>query len=660
MRLNFSVSVFTVLVSTSFACSAQATTLECRQLPSLFDSFGRNHYKKKAVDDEIEKRTAEKFVDALDGSRTMLLEKEASALKSDLTQVFDTMKTGDCSALTDAYHIIVKRAEEDYKLAQTMLDAKYKLDETVEIVTDPEKRGFAKTAEERAALSKKWIHYQMANYQLSGIAPDAAKKQLLHRYELIIKRLKEREQKGQLPTIFAEGFAESLDPHSSYMSSETLAEFQIQMRLSLEGIGAALRSEDGVTYIETLVPGGQAEKSAVLQPKDKIMAVAQDGEKPVSTIDMDLKDVVKMIRGKKGTKVTLTILREAPETKRFDVTIVRDKIDVAEQAAKITYDTKKVGEKSYKIGIIDLPSFYGGGGDEGGRSSYGDMKKLIAEAKKEKADALVLDLSRNGGGLLDDSVKIAGLFIREGGVVATKSTQGGVEILADEDDDVQWPGPLVVVTSPASASASEILAGALRDYRRAVIAGGEHTFGKGTVQVLLPLPGELGAMKVTTGMFFLPAGMSTQRIGVGSNLRIPGPLDAIDVGEGALDYSLAPESVEPFLSKAVQGTEPGKTWKPIDDATLAKLREKSAERVAKNPTMAEIKKEVEEAKKNEGLVKIAELLKKGKDKPEEKKDPKDPKAKSKYDLQHEASVGEAVNVAADLLALTPPTTLSGR
>lgn len=655
MRLNPPLVLLTAAFSSLVACSAQATTLECRQLPSLLESFGRNHYNKKGVDKELQKRTAEQFVNVIDQSHTMLLEKEATALKTDLLQVFDTMKSGDCSVITDAYRIIVKRAEEDKKLAEQLLGPNYKIDETVELLSDAEKRPYAKTPEERAELAKKMMHFQMANYQLTGLSTDAAKKQLIHRYELVIKRLKEREQKGQLPTMFAEVYASALDPHSSYMSSETLAEFQIQMRLSLEGIGAALRSEDGTTIIETLVPGGQAEKSNALQVKDKIIAVAQDGEKPVATIDMDLKDVVKMIRGKKGTKVTLTILRDGPTTKRFDVTIVRDKIDVAEQAAKLTYENKKVGDKTYKIGVIDLPSFYGGGGEEGGRSSYGDMKRLVTEARDAKVDGLVIDLSRNGGGLLDDAVKIAGLFIKKGGVVATKSTSGSVEVLADEDDETQYNGPLVLMTSPASASASEILAGALRDYRRAVIAGSEHTFGKGTVQVLLPLPGELGAMKVTTGMFFLPGGVSTQRVGVAANVKVPSALDSIEIGEGSLDYSLAPESVEPFLASTINSNEPGQRWRPIDDATVAKLSEKSSARVAKDPLMIEIKKELEESKKNDKMLKIAELLKKsGKDKPDEK----DKNGKTKYDRYHDASTAEGVNIALDLITAQPATALT--
>ena len=210
------------------------------------------------------------------------------------------------------------------------------------------------------------------------------------------------------------------------------------------------------------------------------MAVAQEAKPAVPIMDMDLKDVVKMIRGAKGTFVTLTILRQGDSPKTFQVKIKRAKIDIKDQAAKITYETRKVNGKSLKMGIIDLPSFYGGGDGPGSRWSYRDVKDLLTQAKKEKVDGIVLDLSRNGGGLLEEAVQITGLFIQKGGVVATKEYGClKVQVLSDDDDEVVWSGPLVVLISRLSASASEILAGALKNYHRALIVGGDHTFGKG-------------------------------------------------------------------------------------------------------------------------------------------------------------------------------------
>lgn len=248
-------------------------------------------------------------------------------------------------------------------------------------------------------------------------------------------------------------------------------------------------------------------------------------------------------------------------------------------------------------------------------------------------------------------MKIAGLFIKRGGVVATRSTSGRVEVLEDEDDDVLFSGPLVVTPS---AAAAEILAGTLQDYRRAVIIGGEQTFGKGTVQVLLPLPAELGAMKVTTGMFFLPARKSTQQKGVTSNIRVPSVLDGVEVGEKSLDYSLPPQSTEPFVSKSANTGEGPKRWRPIAEAEIAELSKRSAERVAKDPHMADIKKQLEEGKKNKGIVRLADLRSKAKE--DDAKNGKDAKDKTSRqqtrDKFNEAqAVFEGASILTDLITI---------
>jgi carboxyl-terminal processing protease len=641
----------TALALLSFAGPAAADQLSCKDLPAIIRSFERRHYAVKDLTDDVRARTVDQFIRMVDPSRTLLLQADVDRLKKELPATFDQLKAGGCNPLGLAAKIVLARADEDERIAREFLNDKYQLDESVELMLEPDKRGYMKTSEERVALMQKLIHFQMSNYLAAGQSLDAAKKQLVHRYELTSKRFKERLAPEDLPGLYAEAFAEALDPHSSFMSSDVLEDFQISMKLSLEGIGAGLVSDDGLIVIETLVPGGQAEKSGMLRTKDKIIAVSQDGEKPVSVIDMDLREVVKMIRGKKGTKVTLTVLRDGKETQTFDVTIVRDKIDVKEQAAKIRYETKKLGKKSLKVGIIELPSFYGSS-DSGGRSSFADMKRLVGEAVAEKVDGLVLDVTKNGGGLLDDAVKISGLFIKEGGVVATKDGSGQREVLADEDDDVVYSGPLVVLTSPASASASEILAGALKDYRRALIVGSEHTFGKGTVQTLEPLPHNLGALKVTTGMFFLPGGRSTQQMGVRSDVKVPSLLDSVEVGEKTLDYSLAPGSTEPFVDARANADAGAEHWKPITDVLVQGLTQKSKERVAHEPKFAEIQKELESAK-SRGLVKLSDLRKKAKKAPEKaekaEKGDKGDKEEDRFKQLEAAFTSEGINVLVDLI-----------
>lgn len=638
-----------------FASTASAITLQCQLVPQLIEVYLKYHYAKNTLSEEVKKRTVEQFIRSLDPTKTLLLEADVTKLRSQLPSLFSQMPQGDCHLLTDANALLVTRAREDEAFIKKFLDDDYKLDETTQLITDPEKRGYAKTAGERMELLKKVAHFQISNYLLTEMTLAEAKKSLIHRYELITKRLSERKLENELES-YTGAFARSLDPHSDYLSPESMEDFRIAMGLSLEGIGATLSSQDGFTVIEELIPGGSAERVKLLRPKDKIIAVAQEGKRAESVIDMDLREVVKKIRGKKGTKVTLTILRQGETTETFDVTILRDKIDIKEQAAKITYETRKVGDRTVQVGVIDLPSFYGTH-ETGGRSSYRDVKKLLEEARARKVDGILLDLSRNGGGLLDHAVTISGLFIKKGGVVATQSSDKQIEVLADEEDDVAWSGPLVVLTSRFSASASEILAGALRDYRRAVVVGGDHTFGKGTVQVLADLPMGLGAMKVTTGMFFLPGGASTQQRGVASDVQIPSVFNNEEVGEKTMDNSLPPQTIKAFLSPDANG-KGMQRWQPVSDSVLPLLAQKSRERVSKEPKFAEIRKEIKEAAKNKGVIRLADIRKKAeaenrKDKRAEKTNRK--ARTEKLDDLTAPVLAESVNIVADLVVAAPGT-----
>ena len=621
--------------------------LECKDLPRLLGMMEVGHYARESVAPVAETRAVDRFLESLDPAKTVLLASEVERFKKSLPQVFVTMREGDCGPLEEVTKLTVTRAQQDEALAKQLLGPKYALDETVELELDPKKRGAPKDEAERKGRVTKLIHFQISNQLLTGADLATAKKRVLHRYELATKRITERREPRDLPELFAEAFATALDPHSSFFSAKALADFRIHMRLSLEGIGAVLRSEDGFTVIQSIVPGGAADKQGSLRPKDKIMAVAQPGEEPVSTIDMDLQDVVQMIRGKKGSTVILNVLRDGKDSRTFDVSIVRDKIDVKEQAAKITYETRTVGKKTYTIGVLSLPSFYGG---EGGRSALEDVRDLLVEAKAKKVDGLVLDLSENGGGLLEYAVKISGLFIQTGAIVATKSSDGDIEILADDDDDTLYAGPLVVLVSPVSASASEILAAALKDYGRAVIAGGEHSFGKGTVQQLQSLPGGKGGMKLTMGMFFRPSGSSTQQTGVRSDVVIPSVLDGYDIAEADLDFSLPPQSTAPFLSATANANTPAERFRPVKAADLVKLAAASKSRVAKDQVLQALVKELAEDEKDEGTVRLGDLRKKA----EKDKGYGDEEAgKAEYEKKKKAFVDEGVNIAVDLIGLEP-------
>lgn len=661
-RFHFRSQLAILLLTLLLPLSAAAANLTCSRLPLLMAGFLANHYAMKSLTGEIRTQAVDQMIKGLDPSKTLLYEADVERLKPALQGLFVTMQSGSCAALQPVYDLLVARTRENETIVRKILGPDYRLDETVELNLDVNRRPYVKTAAEKHELLRKIVQFQVQNALLAGIDLAEAKKQQIHRYELQTMRATERNPE-KLVTSFAEAFAQALDPHTSYLSPENVEDLQIQMQLSLEGIGAALSSDNGFTVIEELIPGGGAERSGLLKPKDKIIAVAQKGERPVNVIDMDLRDIIKMIRGKKGTQVTLTILRQAERTERFDVTITRDKIDIKEQKARIDYETRTLNGRQYQFGIIDLPSFYGD--EKENKSCSEDVKSLLAEARQRPVDGIVLDLSRNGGGLLGEAVRLTGLFLGEGAIVATKDSDEEVTILANgsapaaagdkrkvialpaEDPRALYTGPLVVLTSRMSASASEIVAGALKDYRRAVIIG-DHTFGKGSVQELTPLPRGLGGMKITKGLFFLPGGKSTQKMGVEADVRLPTWFALEEIGERALDYALPVQAITPFISL------PGNAkplWRPLEPSLLAELAARSKARVAKDAKFAEIIKNNREAAAKKGLIRLADLRKgvekknggKGKETPAE--------LRKKAREQYAPFVSESVNILLDRVTL---------
>ena len=644
--------------------SSVAENLICSSLPLLKEEFLSNHYAMKNMTGEVKTHAVDQLIKSLDPSKTLLYSSDLERLRPVLQDVFACVQACDCASLKPVYDVLVARARENETIVKKILGSNYRLDETVELEIDVKKRPHVKTAEEKHSLLKKVVQFQIENSLLTGIKLAEAKKKQIHHYELQTKRVIERNPE-KLITNAAEAFALALDPHTRYLSPENLEDLRIHMQLSLEGIGAMLSSDNGFTVIEELIPGGSAERSGLLKPKDKIIAVTQERGKPVDVIDLDLRDVVKMIRGKKGTKVTLTILRQAEHTNRFNAKIMRDKINIKEQEAKIAYETRTANGRKYRFGVIDLPSFYGDEKEK--KSCYEDVKNLLAEAKRQRVDGIVLDLSRNGGGLLTEAVQLAGLFLADGGIVATKDSRGQIKILANgsaasgmkgdkrkvitlpaEAPRAIYTGPLVVLTSRLSASASEIVAGALKDYHRAVIVGSDRTFGKGSVQALNPLPRDLGGMKVTTALYFLPGGKSTQKVGVEADVRLPIWFSLEDVGETALDYQLPAQEITPFLG--VPGNK-APLWKPVEQPLLAKLAANSKLRVGKEAKFAEIIKNNKEAAEKKGVIRLADLRKEMKKNGGGKKEtPTELKKKARE--QNAPFVKESVNVLLDMVMLS--------
>jgi carboxyl-terminal processing protease len=285
---------------------------------------------------------------------------------------------------------------------------------------------------------------------------------------------------------------------------------------------------------------------------------------------------------------------------------VRDKIDLEEQAAKLRFETREVEGRKLKLAIVELPSFYGDR-DPTKRQGSRDLERILKQVKQEKADGLLLDLSRNGGGLLEDAVRISGFFVAEGAVVGIRGTTERSRLLQDVDDQTLYAGPLVVLTSRVSASASEILAGALQDYDRAVIVGDDQTFGKGTVQSVFPLPPGLGALKVTTALFFRPGGASTQASGVASDVVVPSPFNLDLFGEKKLPHSLPPQSVPPFPSAGANAPGPDR-WRPVTPGTVSALRTRSEKRQQSDGALQKVREDLAERAKDDGVLEIAEVL----------------------------------------------------
>ncbi|MBK7952455.1 MAG: carboxy terminal-processing peptidase [Deltaproteobacteria bacterium] len=583
--------------------------LDCPRSWELIQNLLKRHISFRALNPELRERAIDAYMERIDPGKTLYLSDEVKRLRGRLVGVFFAVQNGQCQILDDIQVDLANRyARMEKDVREFVGSPTYQLDTDVRLILDPEKRGHPQDEAARKDLVHRLVHFQISNYLSSDMALAQAKERLIHRYELMTKQAKELKPRDTYAE-FLNAFAGALDPHSTYYTPEAVEDFEIQMSLSLDGIGVALSSKDGYSIVERVIPGGATDKLGVLEPGDKIIAVAQQGEDQVDIIDMPLRDVVAMIRGKRGTKVKLTVLRQSDETKRFDVEIERDAVTIEDAAATLELQDVTIGGQKKKLAVLDLPTFYGDP-DPSKRQSGRDVRDLLRQAQEAKADGLLLDLSRNGGGKLESSVEIAGFFIRQGGVVAVKDVFSDVQVLADQDADIAWSGPLVILTSRITASASEIVAGAMKDYHRAVIVGDDHTFGKGTVQSFVHQPGRLGAIKVTTALFFRPGGASTQHDGVAADVVLPSLFATDDLGERYTPYSLKPQVIPPFMGTLGRvANVPRTDWKPIDDATLAELQRRSAARITANEEFVEIKQKLAKRAQEDDVIHLAEFIK---------------------------------------------------
>jgi carboxyl-terminal processing protease len=614
------------------APSVQVTEANVTRLTTTI--LERSQFSHHPLDSELAGKFLDGYLDALDGRRSLFLESDVAEFAVYRPTLAQVTRQGDTSAAHAIWRRYLQRLRERtaYVTAQ-LQSAKFDFTGQDSYSFDREQ---ARRPRDAAAAQAGWQQELRAAYldeKLRDVPAKQIKATLTRRYE---------QQQRTMLTLGADDVLESYlnalahvyDPHSDYLGHEQMESLSISMNLSLFGIGAVLESDDGYTTIREVLPGGPAGRGGILQPGDRIVAVTQAGKEPVDIVNLPLSRAVELIRGPKGSRVTLSIIpASAPEgSLPKAVALIRDEIQLEDQQAKARIVDLPAAPGSspgsspgsgLRIGVIDLPSFYADMGSphaKGRRSVTSDVAQLLVKLQAEHIQGLVVDLRRNGGGSLDEAISLTGLFITKGPVVQTKGPDGDVDVDADTDPKQLYAGPLVLLTSRFSASASEILAGALQDYGRALVVGDSSTFGKGTVQSVLPLARIMaqsglshsydpGALKITIRKFYRPGGSSTQIRGVESNIVLPSTTDFSAVSESAmkdpLPWDAVPavphpreDRVRPYIDalrqRSVQRISAGQDFVYLGE-DIARLR-KSLEKKTISLNEAERRKELAEGK----------------------------------------------------------------
>ena len=544
----------------------------------IMNNLLRGHYEHQRLNDDLSSRILDIFYDDVDSTRSYLLQSDINDFEKYRLQLDEALSRGDMRPAFTMYNRFQERVSERLSFLLNELKnnaAGYTFDGDERLDLDRENAPWATSKAELDTLWRKRLKNSILNLKMAGKEKDAILELLQKRYQNQLNRVHQSQPEDAYQT-FMNSVTRAFDPHTQYFSPRNTENFNINMSLSLQGIGAVLQTEDEYTKVVRLVPGGPAAKAGNLDPADKIIGVGQADEDIVDVIGWRLDEVVDLIRGPKNTTVRLEI--QPANSSGSDskvIAIVRDEVKLEEQSAQKEVIEVKDGEQTRKIGVIDIPTFYI---DFQGRmenkpdyrSTTRDVSRLINELKAEKIDGLIIDLRNNGGGSLEEAISLTGLFIPQGPVVQVRSTHGRVEVLPDQDPSVLYDGPLTVLVNRLSASASEIFAGAIQDYGRGLIVGGQ-TFGKGTVQSLRPL--RHGQLKITQAKFYRVSGDSTQNQGVIPDLLFPSLFDKEKIGESALEEALPWDTIRP--AEYQHDKEIG--------SVLPVLRERHIDRIKDNP-----------------------------------------------------------------------------
>jgi len=614
--------VATTLLAEHLSAPQQANVakLVCEMIEST-------HIGQKPIDDAISGKLVDEFIKTLDPQKLYFLQADIDRFNKFRTELDDLIKAGNLDFATSVFDSYLTRLGERIEVAHKLIDQPqdFTIKEFIDI--DAKDLPWSKTPEELSERWRKRIKYDLLLMKLEkgadGLAKkknrrpgekeitesesteppisseDDARKRLHKRYKNIRDTLGKTEP-DEVVEMYLTALCLTFDPHSSYMSPRSLKDFQIQMGLKLEGIGAALKSEDGYTIVAQIVPGGAAATDGRLKVNDKIIAVGNGSAEFVDIVEMKLTRVVDMIRGKSGTKVRLKVLAAATnDVKIYELTRQEVQLSNSEVKGEILDTATRIKGTKGRIGIVHIPSFYRDfQGEENGdvefKSTARDVRKVLHDFQtKGGVDAVVVDLRYNGGGALKEAIEVSGLFVGEGPIVQVKDQKGRAKVHSDDEPKAVFAGPLVVITNRLSASASEIFAGVIKDYNRGLIIGDRTTHGKGTVQSVMNVgarflqlfkPQDLGALKLTINQFYRVNGDSTQNLGVPSDVALPSLLDNMDLGESFLDNAMPFDHIAEVRHKRMSLVKPD---------MVSTIRETSRKRVQASSDFQKTDKDIE-------------------------------------------------------------------
>jgi carboxyl-terminal processing protease len=576
-----------------------------------------NHYRKILLNDSLSSVILTQYIKSLDNNKTYFNGQDLKSFEKYRYLIDDLTKAENVDVAYEIYEVFKKRFDERMRYVTATLvmqDFDYAANEYYE--TDRDKEPWPKDEAELNEIWRKIIKSQALSLKLTGKTKEEIQKMLKERYDRLIKSYTRDINAEDVFSMYMNSITEAYDPHTNYFSPAAADRFKQSISLSLEGIGARLQTDNDYTKVVEVIPGGPAEKSNLVHVNDRIIAVGQAEGEMVDVIGWRIDDVVKLIKGPKGTKVRLKIIpaakgmNGAPE----EIQLVRDKIKLEDQQAKRKTINYQKNGKNLKLGVITLPSFYMDfdeyqKGNPNYTSTTRDVQRLIRELQQEGMDGLVLDLRNNGGGSLTEAIDLTGIFIKNGPVVQVKNSSNRVEVGADDDPAIVYNGPLVVLTNRFSASASEIFAGAIQDYHRGVVVG-ESTYGKGTVQTVIDLDkfiqdpnNEVGQLKLTFQKFYRVTGSSTQHKGVTPDVKLPTALDPEQFGESSSPSALPWDEI--------RGTLYQKT-PVINDRVLAGLNKSYNERLKTDAALGRFVSETAETKKSltDTKVSLNEIIRK--------------------------------------------------